>query len=153
MSARNGKITTGQIKKMHALKRALGWDDDLYHEILDDRYGVKSSTMLTSYQAYNFIKVFEQRAIELNVWTPGGAAKFLSLKSRNRKGYATDKQARLVDALWCQVSRQDDEKSRDKALRHFLKRLVGVDDIRFVERHNVEKIVKALEAMGAKYER
>lgn len=151
MVAPNNKITPAQIKKIHALKRALGWDEDLYREILDDRYGVNTSTRLSAQKAADFIRTFQAKAVELGVWQVR-KIKHQGLK-RKDTGYATPRQARLVEALWSQVTRQETEEDSKKALRHFIKRIIGVDDMRFVEKKDVEKLVRALEKMGAKYER
>jgi len=43
--------TPGEIKKIHALVSALGIDDDLYREILWNRFNTRSSKELTNFQA------------------------------------------------------------------------------------------------------
>jgi hypothetical protein len=136
---------------IHSLKNSLGWDDELYREILDDRYGKGSSKELSHIEAKNFISTFETRAVEMGVWKKKN--KKTSVKSDNRDEFATEKQIKLIQALWGQVSTTPEAEARAIALRRFLKRIVGVDDLRFLLKGDVEKVVKALEAMGAVYVR
>ena len=146
-----GTVTPAQIKKIQTLKRALNWDDDLYREILDDRYGVKSSTKLKWWQAADFIEVFEKKAVELGVWQKQEPKH--NDKRRKASHYASVRQIRLIEGLWGQVTRQTSEEDKTAALRKFIRRIVDVDDLRFVLKKDVERLVKALEQMGANYER
>jgi len=143
--------TAAQIKKIQTLKRALNWDDELYREILDDRYGVKSSKQLTIADAANFIEVFEKKAIECGVWQKQEPKH--TDKKRKASHYASVRQIRLIETLWGQVTRQTNEEDKTAALRKFIRRIVDVDDLRFVLKKDVERLVKALEQMGANYER
>jgi len=151
MTSFKNVATAAQIKKIQTLKRALGWDDDLYREILDDRYGVKSSKQLTIADAANFIETFEKKAIECGVWQKQEQKH--ADKKRKASHYASVRQIRLIEALWGQVTRQTNEEDKTTALRKFIRRIVDVDDLRFVLKKDVERLVKALEQMGANYER
>jgi len=56
-----------QIKLIHTLKGALGFDDDTYRAILAG-YGVASSTRLNSLQAARLVKDLEEKALASGVW-------------------------------------------------------------------------------------
>jgi phytoene/squalene synthetase len=67
----------------------------------------------------------------------------------SRPGFATGKQLRMLDAMWSQVTRAEDEESKEKALNSFCHRIAGVAGLRMLKIYQVEKIVKALQKMGA----
>lgn len=54
-------INQGQIQLIHVAKAQLGLDDDLYREILENLYGVKSCTKLSYAQANNLIEHFKSK--------------------------------------------------------------------------------------------
>jgi len=64
-----------------------------------------------------------------------------------RDGMATPKQIRMMEAMWMDVSTMPNYTARERALNGFLKRIVGVENLRFVEDWMVQKVVKALEHM------
>lgn len=64
-----------------------------------------------------------------------------------REGMATPSQLRHIEGLWMQVSKMPHRTAKEKALQGFLKRIVGVDDLRFVESWMVHKIVRAMQSM------
>ncbi|GAB6035855.1 hypothetical protein JCM15519_04140 [Fundidesulfovibrio butyratiphilus] len=134
----------GQIKKLHALKRALGLDDVTYRDVLE-RYGATSSTELSPRALADCIERLERQAVEAGVWRsrPGRST------PRRRPGAATDSQIRLVEVLWRQVSRQKTEADRRKALDAFVTRITGKPKLAWCGQRDVAKLVQALEAMGA----
>lgn len=67
-----------------------------------------------------------------------------------RDGMATPRQLRRIEAMWMGVSIAPDRASREKALKGFLKRLTGVEDLRFLESWMVQKVINALEHMDMK---
>ena len=67
----------------------------------------------------------------------------------SRPGFASGAQCRLIDAMWSQVTRAEGEEATEKALNNFCNRIAGVAGLRMVKGWQVEKIVKALEGMGA----
>lgn len=141
--------TAMQIKKIHTLMNALNIDDELYREILKEMYSVETSKNLTIETAAHFIETYEEVAVRAGVWQKKTPVK----KEQRRNDFATYKQQRLIAALWKQVSRAEDDDARNSALRKFIKRIAGVDSMRFLPKSDVEKVVKALEKMGADYER
>lgn len=143
----NAGPTPGQTKKLHALRRALGLDDATYRAVLE-RYNVASSTELSAKAMASCLDYLEAQAVEAGVWQARGGAP----APRNRPGAASDAQLRLVAALWAQVSRQQTEADRKTALEVFTKRITGKPKLAWCGQRDVEKLVAALEGMGAKRE-
>jgi hypothetical protein len=75
----------------------------------------------------------------------GYAERFADLA--NREGMATPGQLRKIEAMWMGVSRMPSFTAREKALKGFLKRIIGVEELRFIESWQVQKIIRAIEAM------
>ena len=64
-----------------------------------------------------------------------------------RPGMATPRQLRMIEGMWAGVSRTHKEDHRQRALRKFIFRITHVEDMRFLENWQVQKIIRALEAM------
>ncbi|MBF0481296.1 MAG: DUF1018 domain-containing protein [Desulfovibrionaceae bacterium] len=142
--------TLEQIKKIHALKRALGLDDATYRLRLES-YGAESCKELTDAQTSRFIEGLERQALDIGVWKqlkqPRGRKKY-----DNRKptlGRASAAQLRLVEALFDQVARAEKGDARAAALNKLIRRIVKKDKIEFLTDEDVPRLVKTLEAMGA----
>jgi hypothetical protein len=63
---------------------------------------------------------------------------------KGRQYFATDKQLRLIAALWKEKSFIKDPALREKALNKFIKRIVGVGHIRFLLGRDVNAVVTAI---------
>ena len=138
--------TKKQIKVIHALKNALQMSESAYRQVLVNRYGAVTSKALNVDEAADLIAYLEDMAVEAGVWEPyARKKKYEDLKGRPYM--ATPKQLRMIEAMWKDVSRHKRTKEREAALRAFLKRIVGVDDLRFLEDWQVPKVVEALRAM------
>jgi len=150
-------ITPAQIKKLHALKRALGLDEDAYRAALGSM-GVESSKDLSLRQAGVLIDRLEDQAIAAGRWKPCGRRRHQDLQGKRGRSlggecapviYATPDQIRMIEGMWEQVSRATDADSRLLALNRFCARIVKIDNPRWLERHHVPKIVAAMKRMGA----
>lgn len=64
-----------------------------------------------------------------------------------RPGMATGAQCRLLAVSWSEVSRAESTEAKMTALDKFIKRIVGVESIRFVKGWQVEKVMKAIAEM------
>lgn len=148
-----GRIAPSQIKAIHAVVGKLGLDDETYRHILHSRFSVTSCKDLSWRQAEELLTALNGQ---------GKASAPLSHRKRSvsrvelkytdmdsRPGFASGAQCRLVDAMWSQVTRAEDEEAQEKALNSFCHRILGVAGLRMVKTWQVEKIIKALEAMGA----
>jgi hypothetical protein len=143
-------ISPRQIKAIHAIKGKLGLDDDAYRDILQSRFKAASCKFLTWMQAEELLET-------LNGGGPSRPAKPQrrpALKYQDmdsRPGFASSAQLRLIDAMFSQVTRAEGEEAIEKALNSFVNRIAHVAGLRMLKSWQVEKIVKALEAMGAEH--
>lgn len=135
--------TPGQIKKLHALKRALGFDDDTYRAMLE-QFGVTSSKDLSAKAISRCLLHLEAQAAQSGTWQ----VRSMPQKTR-RPGGASEAQVRMVRALWKQVSRQTTDLDRAKALDALAKRLTGKPRLTWCGHQDIATLVAALEAMGA----
>lgn len=141
-------ISPRQIKAVHAIKGKLGMDDDTYRDILQSRFGVDSCKALTWQQAEELLGTLDgggpsRPARRAN--RPG--KKYADMDGR--PGFASGAQLRLIDAMFHQVTRAEGEEAIDKALNSFVNRIAHVAGIRMLKGWQVEKVIKALEGMGA----
>jgi len=162
-----GSIAPSQIKAIHATVHKLGLDDDAYRNILETRYGVDSCKRLTWRQAEELLAGLNgNNSPQPPLTSRGGAGNpppldkgglrgvkgYRPLKYQDmdhRPGFASGAQLRLVDAMWHQVTRAEGDEAQEKALDSFCRKIAGVAGLRMVKAWQVEKIVKAMEAMGA----
>jgi phage gp16-like protein len=144
------KISPRQIKTIHTLKGMLGMDRESYEALLQQ---VAQDPKVTSSKALSWREA-EQLVEELQRKKDGSSTSPVKVPRKKpfedldgRPGMASGAQCRLLAAMWGEVSRAENAEAKTKALNKFIKRIVGVDDIRFVKGWQVEKLVKALEKM------
>lgn len=142
-------VDRGQIKAIHALKGRLGLDDETYRAALST-YGVESSKALTWRQAEELIADLRVKAGQPSDRRHLPRKRHADMDGR--PGMATGAQCRLLEAMWSQVSRVEAGEAREKAFNKFIKRITGVEALRFVRIFDVERIIRAMEGMGAKKE-
>lgn len=139
--------TTSQVIKIHSLRNRLNLDDATYRAVLE-RYGASSSKKLTAQAMASCLNYLEAQAVEAGVWQSRGGAP----APWRRPGAASDAQLRMIAAMWRQVSRQKSEADRKTALDAFVKRITSKPKLAWCGHRDIEQLVKALEAMGAKRE-
>ena len=134
--------TPSQIKIIHTLRAKAGIDEDLYRQMLaKPQFNVNSSTELSFEQANDFIA---------ELYKASGLKPFQSRPTAKRpKELASADQKAMIEGMWKDVSRKTTNADRKKALNHFLERF-GVSHLEWLTRRKVEKVAKALCAMGAK---
>jgi hypothetical protein len=97
-------------------------------------------------QAIEFIQTLERLAEKAGVWE-----KKVPQESRpshiNRPGYANWNQIKKIHALWNQVSRQPDAKSKKAALNTFINKHFKIQFIEWLPIELVGKVIKTLEVM------
>lgn len=129
-----------QIKLIHTLKSKAGIDQDLYLEMLA-KYKAESSKDLSWTQA-NFL--IEELAKAAGQKVYNGPRRL-----HGGREMATVQQKNMIEAMWSDVSRKTTAAEKKTALNHFLERF-GISHLEWLSRGKVEKVVKALIAMGAK---
>lgn len=137
-------ITNSQVKKIHTLVSVLKWKDEWYRDNLYSHFRVDSSIYLNYAQAEEYIGILKRQALDAGVWkTPKDYYKDLS----DREDMATPGQIRMLKAMWKDISDAATAKEREKGFRGMLLRIVKVEDIRFLERKDVRKMVNCFTAM------
>ncbi len=141
-------ISKEQVKVIHVVKSMLGLDDIAYRAILWGAARVSTSKDLTWHGYYAVMDRFKEIGKER------GMKVFISLKARPgkkmrpyqepKKGVwlSRNKQAAIY-GLWEDVAR---DKS-PQALMAFIKRMTGVDNIRFLDDGQGDKVIEALKQM------
>ena len=143
--------TPGEIKKIHALVSALGIDDDLYREMLWNRFNTRSSKELTNLQAGQLIEELEKIAIQKGVWKKNDfKRKHEALDGR--PGFASAPQLALIESTWGKLSRMETPELKAKALRGFIFIVAGVSDLRFLNKSGAGKVIIALRSMEKRRE-
>lgn len=142
--SRGQGISPRQIKIIHTLKGVLGMDDDGYRDLLSG-WNVTSSKELSWRQAEEVIDELQLKKGTPSP-TPAPRAKPFS-DLDGRPGMASGAQCRLMAVCWGEVSRAENAEAKMKALDRFIKRIVGVESIRFVKGYQVEKVMKAIGEM------
>ncbi len=133
-------IQRWQIARIHALKAEAGLSDGDYRALLGG-WDVASSKDLRFGEANEVI-----RALEGMVPGKGrGGKKYDDL--RGRRGMATPKQLRMLEAMWKDVSVFDDPKRRHEAWLRFLRNRFDRVMPEHIEATMVQRIRRALEAM------
>ncbi len=168
------QISLYQVKMVHVLKNALGLSEETYRERIQNMHGFSGTCKDLSHDEAEFIiSRWKAEAIEKGVWknyrgirsggsgdSPESTASPVILGQSPKKyddlgsrpGMATPRQLRMIEAMWAGVSRTHKEDHRQRALRKFIFRITHVEDMRFLENWQVQKIVKALEKMKAQKE-
>lgn len=134
--------TASQIKRIHTLRAKAGIDEDLYRQMLaKPQFNVKSSTELSYIKANEFIA---------ELYKASGLKPYSVRDTGKRpKELASADQKAMIEGMWKDVSRKTINADRKKALNHFLERF-GVSHLDWLTRRKVEKVAKALVAMGAR---
>lgn len=143
-----------QIKLIHVLKNQLRMTRDDYEAMLYG-FGVESSTQLSDADANTFQNKLIEMGISAGVWKQRGRNSNKKQKYEDLAGrpdMATPKQLRMIESVWADVSRAENDEARAIALRHFLARF-NCSDIRFASKSVASMIINALLKMKSDKER
>jgi hypothetical protein len=145
-------ITPAQVRQIHVLTSKLRLDDDAYRALLA-AHGVTSSKNLSKSEAIVLIDRLTTQAVDAGVWVrPVGRSKRERIgrgSARWQNEMATPAQVNMLEAMWSQVTRATTLESRRIAFDRFIHKRFHRGGLMMVEMVLVEKIVRALEAMGA----
>ncbi|MBN2427114.1 MAG: regulatory protein GemA [Deltaproteobacteria bacterium] len=141
-------VTPQMIKLIHTLKSSMNMSDDQYRAALYESFKVESSKDLTLPQAVLFADRLKAKAIAMDVWKKKRKG-HRSQGLKERAGYATPAQLDYIVGLWQKVSKAP-EGDQTKALRHFVSRMAGVSDLRFLTSEKVSVVITALKNMHSR---
>ena len=126
------------LAKIHIAKKELCLDEETYRGLLENMFRVASSKFLSNNQALKLIREFREKG-----WVPKTKPKKYDDKKGDRYS-ATPGQKRLVEVLWHNIYRGNDE---TKHLRQFLFNHFKVSDIRFLDKDKAHMAIEALKSM------
>jgi hypothetical protein len=136
------------IKILHVAKRECGLDDEMYRVVLYGAAGVESAGEIKTWEQYNdALSAFKKLGFRIKSKVNRETA--LSETDRETKRnpeWITERQEYYIRGLWELASRKKDEAS----LRALIKRVGGVDDIRFLRLADAQKAILALRAIAEK---
>ena len=132
-------IEKWQVVRVHVLKNNAGLSDEDYRALLSG-YGAGSCKKLSYAEANELIRVLVKMA----------PAKRPALKYDDvgfRRGFATPKQLRMLEAMWAEVSVFREPRRRDEAYLVFLRNRFNRISPLHIEEQMVQRIKACLEAM------
>ena len=120
---------------LHVAKRECNLDDTAYRAVLSGAAGVESASDITTWKQYeNALAAFKKLGFRVKSRASGLKQPNTDYVKRNPL-WITEKQEYYIRGLWDLASRQKDEKS----LRAMIKRIGGVEDIRFLQRTHAQR--------------
>jgi hypothetical protein len=128
------------LAKIHIAKKQLALDEDNYRNALESQTGKRSAAVMTEREIIKCINHF----MSLGFQPHSKPKKYDDLPPRDSYD-ATPGQRRLIEVLWHEVYRGNEEK---KHLRQFLWNHFKVSEVRFIRDKDLAyKIIEALRAM------
>ncbi len=140
-------ITNFQKKLIHTIVHTIGMQDEDYRKLLKKWFDVDTCLKLNYAQAELMIQRLRYIAEKAGKWkhSKGNKTKYDDLG--DREGFASPRQIRKIEAMWCDVSYQPDQEAKLRALNKFVFRFFHVSNLRFLEDWQAHKIIKSLQAM------
>lgn len=133
------KITPGQMRTLHMLKRNLGIDESAYREMLS-AYKAESSSELSFTDAASVLTRLIADAKSLGVWVDRDR------KPKVRDGMASPGQLAKIRVIWDEVSFTEPAK-RKRALDAFIQSRTGISCIEWLTGDAARIMLPILEAM------
>lgn len=130
------------IQVLHIAKKECGLDDAAYRALLSGAAGVESAGDITTWKQYEAaLTAFRRLGFRVKSKTSRASGlKETDAEARRDPAWITERQEYYIRGLWDLASRQKDAAS----LRAMVKRIGGVDDVRFLRRENAQKVILAL---------
>jgi len=123
---------SAKLAAIHIAKKQLKLDDRAYRAMLKKTAGVSSAAKIQNdNQYFAVMKAFRRAG-----WNATGS----------RSNHCTPAQLYYIKGLWQLASREKTQRS----LNAFIKRIAGVEDIRFLSRKNAQSIILALRNIAEK---
>jgi hypothetical protein len=166
MATAEKRIDKGQIKRIHTIKNILmkagKISEEDYRVRVQDIHGFsRTSKDMSWIEADLLERQLEAIAMDAGLWMrrpqaparrPGipaaGPLKYSDLG--DRPGMAVPSQLRLIEATWAGVTRYAAERDRVRSLRSMCWRICKVNDLIFLKREDVNKMIKAIKSMQHK---
>ena len=142
------EITKAQIKQIHLLKTKLGWDDELYRQVLA-KYGVESSKQMSYSQRNRLISEMMRAA---GVKPDANAGYYPAQWTKPEVVKPTKAQVYAIVAIWGRVSRAEGNEAKRAALDSFIDKKFGktLETLTRAEASKVIVILKKMEEQNEK---
>jgi len=124
------------IQLIHVGRSKIGLADDNYRALLEGVTGKSSSADMTVAELETVLQTMRKLGF---VAAGSGEEKGLAVRPEN-VGDASPRQIYYIKGLWALASRKKSEES----LKAIIKRIAGVDDIRFVPKRSASAVILAL---------
>jgi hypothetical protein len=130
------------IQILHVAKRECGLDDEAYRALLWGSCGVESASGVTTWkQYYAALEAFKKLGFRIQTKTSRASGlKETDTETPRNPDWITARQEYFIRGLWDLASRVKDGGS----LRAMIKRIGKVDDIRFLQKADAQKVILAL---------
>jgi hypothetical protein len=123
------------ISVVHVARKKLNLDDEAYRGILSGAGADSSKDLQTAEQFNEVMKAFVALGFRYQ-----GSKKSMPVTDEQRGNFCNEKQRYYIKGLWELASKAKDEKS----LSRMIKRIGGVDDIRFLTKRRASSVILAL---------
>ncbi|MBF0249941.1 MAG: regulatory protein GemA [Alphaproteobacteria bacterium] len=147
----------GLISKVKIGQKEIGWDDDLYRDVLEQRYGKTSSTQLTYPELEDLINHMKEQGFKPKRRAPARAgARTRADGSKAPLRLADDEQSRKMRALWISLYNLAVVRDpKEAALIGFARRVSGGRDcgkqaLQFLDGEETVKVIEALKAWAVR---
>jgi hypothetical protein len=131
------------VQILHVAKRECNLDDTAYRAVLSGAAGVESASDITTWKQYeNALAAFKNLGFRVKSKTSraSGLKETNADHGKRNPAWITERQEYYIRGLWDLASRKKDTDS----LRAMIKRIGGVEDIRFLHKKDAQKIILAL---------
>jgi hypothetical protein len=131
------------IKTIHVAKRECGLDDEAYRLLLMSAAGVESARDIANWEQYKLVlNTFKTLGFRPHHGNKSALKEINAPQEQHERNpdFITARQEYYIRGLWDLASRKKD----DASLRAMIKRIGGVDDIRFLLKANATKVILAL---------
>ncbi len=123
---------THLVKLIHIAKKELCLEDDVYRAVLFGVVGKTSCSACTIVELNEVFETLKKAGFKIR--------KKLPVQEKQRNHFCTERQRYYIKGLWELASQNKTEKS----LSAIIKRIAGVDDLRFLKKEDATKVILAL---------
>lgn len=133
--AQRKTVTVQQKKKIYAVAREIGLDNDLLHSLVEAKFKKQHISDLTLNQAGALIDYLEERK---------GSGRHIQLPTGRKVPLVTDKQLYKINQLARQLGWQDNP----KRLQGFCRKYAQVDNPEWLTKEQAWRIIEGLKSLA-----
>lgn len=134
--AQRKTVTVQQKKKIYAVAREIGLDNDLLHDLVEIKFKKQHISDLTLAQAGSFIDYLEGRK--------GTADRYTQLPTGRQLALITDKQLWKMNQLAKELGWQDNP----KRLQGFCRKYAQVDNPEWLTKEQAWRVIEGLKSLA-----